>query len=232
MSQTNVKLIALVFLLSIIVYVVTNSSAGSEGSLSEQNLRTSDTDVSRIIKQNQANKVSSNTVGENDINKWLNMALNHPRRRKMNDLTKDPSNNDMQVLVNSWIEGSFSPIHMHRDYDEVFVPLSGALAFFSFDSDGKIPTCHILSPESLNLSDGQQTTRLIVISKGDYHAMTAAPSSLGYDGKAVVMETSAHKYNPRIQTKYLSSHWHTTNNEQDGIKKDYEHLLKVCPYKI
>ena len=50
---------------------------------------------------------------------FINTAKNHNRKRKMNDLTKDPESNSMQTLVNTWTNGSFSPVHKHNDYSEV-----------------------------------------------------------------------------------------------------------------
>jgi hypothetical protein len=49
----------------------------------------------------------------------IETAVKHPRGRKMNDLTKDPVHNSMQVLVNTWTSGSFSPVHKHDEYSEV-----------------------------------------------------------------------------------------------------------------
>jgi hypothetical protein len=46
-------------------------------------------------------------------------ATAHPRKRKMTDLTKDPTSNSMQTLINTWIDGSYSPVHKHEDYSEV-----------------------------------------------------------------------------------------------------------------
>jgi len=46
-------------------------------------------------------------------------ARQHPRKRKMTDLTKDPTTNSMQTLMNTWIEGSYSPVHYHDQYSEV-----------------------------------------------------------------------------------------------------------------
>lgn len=54
----------------------------------------------------------------------------------MNDLTKDPSSNTLQTLLNTWIEGSYSPVHKHFDYAETFTALDGALAFFTFGPSG------------------------------------------------------------------------------------------------
>jgi hypothetical protein len=48
--------------------------------------------------------------------KLVDIAKNHPRKRKMNDLTRNPANNTLQSLMNTWTEGSYSPIHMHLEY--------------------------------------------------------------------------------------------------------------------
>ena len=37
----------------------------------------------------------------------------------MIDLTKDPPNNSLQSLMNTWVNGSYSPVHKHPDYAEV-----------------------------------------------------------------------------------------------------------------
>ena len=72
-------------------------------------------------------------------------ARNNPRKRKMTDLTKNPAENTMQVLINTWYvrhrytsevsdgnsnllfisraEGSFSPVHKHTEYSEVLIIL-------------------------------------------------------------------------------------------------------------
>lgn len=49
----------------------------------------------------------------------LQSAYSHPRKRKMVDLTKSPHTNSMQTLINTWIEGSYSPIHRHETHSEV-----------------------------------------------------------------------------------------------------------------
>lgn len=49
----------------------------------------------------------------------LQSAHIHPRKRKMIDLTKSPRTNSMQTLINTWIEGSYSPIHRHETHSEV-----------------------------------------------------------------------------------------------------------------
>ncbi|KAK3284012.1 hypothetical protein CYMTET_8312 [Cymbomonas tetramitiformis] len=119
------------------------------------------------------------------------------RKRKMVDLTQDPARNDLQTMMNTWIEGSYSPVHLHREYAETFVVLHGALLFFTFDPDGSSPLCHILSPTG--------NARAIVVEKGEWHAMTAAPTSLGYPGEAIVFETSGHKFDLSVPTKVLAT---------------------------
>jgi cupin fold WbuC family metalloprotein len=77
-----------------------------------------------------------------------------------------------KVLVNTWIEGSYSPVHKHPIYSESFVVLEGALAFFVF-SENNTPVCHILS------SNGMSTKKAIIVEANEWHAMTAAPQKLG-----------------------------------------------------
>jgi len=144
----------------------------------------------------------------------------------MFDLTSgDPASNSMQVLVNAWEEGSFSPVHMHRDYDEVFVAISGELAFFTFSppqggATKPTATCHIISTSG---------TRLLVVPRGEHHAMTAAPRSMGYSGRALVMEASGHTFDPRIQTKFLHPAFGASLDGQDGLREDFKQLLLSCP---
>ena len=49
----------------------------------------------------------------------LSAARQHPRKRKMTDVTKDPQSNTLQTLINTWTDGSFSPVHKHERYSEV-----------------------------------------------------------------------------------------------------------------
>jgi hypothetical protein len=113
------------------------------------------------------------------------------------------------------------------------VVLEGALAFFTFSEDGSQVDCHVLSnvPSSLpsfNISspqsfpvvgrhNGTRSSRTlrsasrpnehdvaIIVEKGQYHAMTAAPLELGYPGYSVIFEISAHKYDPAVNTKVPS----------------------------
>ena len=80
--------------------------------------------------------------------------------------------------MNTWLDGSYSPVHKHNKHSETFVILSGALAFFTFghEEDKGTPKCHILGPES--------RMRGIAVEAGEWHAMTAAPKSLGYPGES------------------------------------------------
>lgn len=58
-------------------------------------------------------------VSSNLFPEFIKAAYTHSRKRKMNDLTKDPEVNSMQTLVNTWTNGSYSPVHKHNDYSEV-----------------------------------------------------------------------------------------------------------------
>ena len=44
----------------------------------------------------------------------VSAAQAHPRKRRMTDLTRTPSENGLQNLVNVWSEGSYSPVHLHE----------------------------------------------------------------------------------------------------------------------
>ena len=150
----------------------------------------------------------------------LDKATSHPRKRKMTDLTMNPEKNGLQILVNTWTEGSYSPVHMHPTYSEAFIILEGELAFFTFTEDGT-STCHILSSTS-----GDQA---IIVEAGQYHAMTAAPRSLGYSGRAIVFENSGHTYDPTSSTKALAPFSTALNDGLDGDPAYYTKILKSCP---
>ena len=48
--------------------------------------------------------------------------------------------------------------------------------------------------------------RVIIVEKKQYHAMAAAPTSLGWPGHAVVFETSGHMFDASASTKvYFAS---------------------------
>lgn len=75
---------------------------------------------------------------------------NHDQRgRKMVDYTREPETNDLQTIMNTWSEGSYSPVHKHTGYAETFVVLEGTLIFFTWGAEGgRAPaTCHVLSSE-------------------------------------------------------------------------------------
>jgi len=67
-----------------------------------------------INSSNNTKVISSSLYDE-----LLQSAYSHPRKRKMVDLTKSPHTNSMQTLINTWIEGSYSPIHRHETHSEV-----------------------------------------------------------------------------------------------------------------
>ncbi len=81
--------------------------------------------------------------------------------------------------------------------------LDGALAFFTFNDDGTNSECHILSALSVQSSRDKSKSynAAIIVEKGQYHAMTAAPPDLGWPGYSIIFENSGHKYDPVINTK-------------------------------
>ena len=195
-------------------------------------------------KSYKANKGAALGLDANDSIKLVN-AAHFPallqaaaatsRRRQMIDLTQSPSTNSMQVLLNTWTRGSYSPVHRHPDYSEAFVVLHGALAFFTFDDAGNA-TCAILR------SEGAAADRAIVIEKNSWHAMTAyynpldllqaaAPDTADHHsahGSAVVFEISGHVYDAQRQTKELAPFAPALNGGLDGEKEYFEGILKRC----
>jgi cupin fold WbuC family metalloprotein len=186
-------------------------------------------------------KVISNEYFKN----LIDIAETSKRKRKMTDLTKDPTNNQMQVLMNTWTEGSYSPVHKHNDYSEAFVILDGALAFFTFQGtfasihrsfklsclrnrvccgieDGQAK-CHVIT------SSGSKQDKAIIVEAKQYHAMTAAPKSLGYPGHAIVFEISGHKYDASKPTKSLAPFAPALNDGLDGHPDYYAKILEKCP---
>lgn len=158
---------------------------------SSPTLRTFDSRSTSLMSVSPANAPAINqatslaerdipTIDQQTISTMLEKAYAHPRKRKMFDLTKNPRENNLQVLVNAWTEGSFSPVHKHLKFDEVFIILEGSVAIFTFDEDGKVPTCHILTAESTpgTKNESSEGKRAIVVPKGHFHAITAAPKHM------------------------------------------------------
>ena len=67
------------------------------------------------------------TVNGNLFPKLIETARGHPRKRKMIDITEDPTNNSLQTLLNTWTDGSYSPVHKHYEYAEVILILKSTL---------------------------------------------------------------------------------------------------------
>ena len=155
--------------------------------------------------------------------RMLGMATASARGRKMFDFTRDPPANSLQTLVNTWTEGSYSPVHRHAAYAESFVVLAGALAFFTFDAQAPhAPACHVLAPHG--------PLRGIVVEAREWHAMAAAPRALGYPGHAIVFETSGHTYDAAGAGAKLLAPW--APHGDGGLGGDAEHfagLFAACP---
>ncbi len=92
--------------------------------------------------------------------------------------------------------------------------LHGALAFFVFSPFGDEIECRIIADSSYRrghsgiradsiASSGSSSgiDRVIVVERMQWHAMTAAPTELGWPGYAVVFETSGHQYDPSRPVK-------------------------------
>jgi hypothetical protein len=88
----------------------------------------------------------------------------------------------------------------------MFTILHGALAFFTFDEKGE-PACNILAAaDAVKAGSVKAREMVMVVEKNQYHAMTAAPPSLGWPGYAVIFEVSGHVYeaNKPVKVRYCS----------------------------
>jgi cupin fold WbuC family metalloprotein len=206
----------LIFAILLVIYYIQNYK--------EVPIGTSSSSV--ILSANDLINISSDSnvkVIGSSFSKLIEEARKSPRKRIMTDITKNPKENSMQVLINTWTDGSYSPIHYHPEYSEVFSILEGALAFFTFTNDGEA-TCHILSSKG-------DADRAIVVEKQQFHGMTAAPAIMGYPGFAIVFENSGHTFNPSKKTKYTAN-WAPVIHQEwgiDGDPKYFEEILKKCP---
>jgi len=210
-------LFVLIFAILIVIYYIQNYKVVPIGSSSSVELSANDQLIN--ISSNSDVKVINNKY----FSKLIEEAKKSPRKRIMTDITKNPKENSMQVLINTWTDGSYSPVHYHPEYSEVFSILEGALAFFTFTNDGEA-TCHILS------SNGE-ADRAIIVEKQQLHAMTSAPAYMGYPGHAIVFENSGHFFNPSKKTKYTAK-WAPVVHQEwgiDGAKDYFEEILKKCP---
>lgn len=168
-------------------------------------------------------------------------ATSHPRKRKMVDLTKDPMQNSLQILMNTWTNGSFSPVHMHEEYSEAFVVLKGSLAFFTFDDHGGSITCTILLDQQLYSRSVcssasadhpflcEHIGTAIIVEKGQWHAMTAAPPELNWPGYAIAFENSGHVFDPTATTKVLAPFAPIYRDGMNGDPYYFEKIMHHCP---
>lgn len=155
----------------------------------------------------------------------IEQAAARPRRRLMTDYTRDPENNLLQNMVNTWTEGSYSPIHLHEQWAETFVCLDGALAFFIWtraESREPKPRCHVIRPGG--------EVRALIVESGEWHAMTALPRAFGGPGHAVVLEMSGHSYAPGGAAKTIASFAPQGDVANGNGDRRYfeEQLLPLC----
>jgi cupin fold WbuC family metalloprotein len=150
----------------------------------------------------------------------ISAAAAHPRKRKMTDLTWKPERNSLQVLLNTWTEGSLSPVHAHVRWSESFVVLDGALALFTWDLSGETLTCTVLS---------QGGSPAALAEAGTWHAMAAAPRRLGWPGHAVVLEQAGHVFDAEHdRTKLLAPFAPSLNDGLDGDPQHFAVLFNSC----
>lgn len=172
----------------------------------------------------------SKVISSKIFDELISTATNHPRKRKMVDLTRDPPTNTMQTLMNTWINGSFSPVHKHTQYSEAFVVLKGALAFFTYSPDGSEIRCNVLTDGAVVRGNSNSNSdRAIIVEKNQWHAMTAAPTTLGYPGVAIIFEMSGHKYDTSVPTKVLAPFAPVYGDGLNGDPVYFDKILKLCP---
>jgi cupin fold WbuC family metalloprotein len=168
-------------------------------------------------------------VFSSPFSEMVSRAKADQRRRRMTDFTIDPKTAPLQTILNTWIEGSYSPIHLHEHWSETFVPLDGAIAFFTWPNASRTDLnapgsaqCHIIQPGG--------DTRALIVEPHHWHAMTAAPKSLGYPGHAVVFETSAHNFDTKVRAKLLAPFAPRPADLSEGDPTYFvEKLLPLCP---
>ena len=105
---------------------------------------------------------------------------------------------------------------------KAFIVLHGALALFTFNSNGSDITCNIL--HNIHHSTGSTPTtvpvqQVMVVEKQQWHGLTAAPSALGYTGQAIVFETNGRMFDPATTTK--------VNNSYSTMTSFIKCLLKI-----
>lgn len=148
----------------------------------------------------------------------LAAAAAHPRKRRMTDLTLRPEQNSLQVLLNTWTEESYSPVHAHARWSESFIVLDGALALFTWDYGGVELRCTVLSPGGAPVA---------LAEAGTWHAMAAAPRARGWPGHAVVLEQSGHRFDAR-DAKQLAPFAPSRNGGMDGEPAYFQKLFESC----
>jgi dolichyl-phosphate-mannose--protein O-mannosyl transferase len=90
----------IVIILSIVVvyFSVYSNLSKSDSSLRDSTInKYSASSINGIDIQNQYKVISSKYFSQK-----IETARQHPRKRKMFDLTKDPNSNSMQILINTW----------------------------------------------------------------------------------------------------------------------------------
>lgn len=170
-------------------------------------------------------------ISTKPFSELVSMARKSDRKRRMVDLTQNPTQSSMQVLVNTWTEGSYSPVHKHEEYGEAFVIMEGALAFFTFDQSGSEVICTVLDAEAPTaVTDTHVFNRAVIVEKNTFHAMCAAPKAMGYPGHAIIFENSGHTYDASKNTKVYAD-FAPVGDGLNGDDHFFLKLLNKCPRK-
>jgi len=85
--------------------------------------------------------------------------------------------------------------------------LHGALALFTFNSNGSDIKCNILHNihGSTNIVSIVPIQQVMIIEKQQWHGLTAAPTTLGYPGQAIVFETNGRMFDPTTTSKVFGN---------------------------
>lgn len=107
-SKTNSIIFFLIFILVISYF--------HKSHVSKENYATISIKYQANILPEINNNLGVKVISKNIFSKLIEDASNSIRKRKMTDLTLNPTDNSMQTLINTWINGSFSPVHKHVSF--------------------------------------------------------------------------------------------------------------------
>jgi len=104
--------------------------------------------------------------------------------------------------------------------------LHGALALFTFNSNGSDIKCNILHNihGSTNIVSIVPIQQVMIIEKQQWHGLTAAPTTLGYPGQAIVFETNGRMFDPTTTSKVFCN---IISTQYSLLLQEYVVLMQV-----